>query len=105
MSGSIDEVYVGETSSLRRRIATNYRSPGVSQSTSIRINAWLIAQLADNWEVGLDFAVTGEVTTGVRTEPAAFAASWTRRLAENAILGIKYGRKDRRVINLNTAPS
>lgn len=103
-AGSIDEVYIGESSSLRRRIGTNYRTPGASQSTSIRINAWLLNIIRDGWAVTLDYSLAGAVTIGEDAMPAPLAASWARRLAENAMLGIEHVRGDRVVINLKSAP-
>ena len=39
-----DRVYVGETDQLKRRFE-GYRTPGVSQTTNIRLNAVLVALL------------------------------------------------------------
>jgi DNA-binding XRE family transcriptional regulator len=42
----LGRVYVGETDNLRRRLAGNYRNPGPTQQTSLRVNAVLRDHLA-----------------------------------------------------------
>lgn len=54
-------MYIGETDNLRRRLSSNYRSPGPSQQTSLRVNALLRAHLAAGGRVDLAVATVATV--------------------------------------------
>ncbi len=45
--------YIGETDNLRRRLSSNYRNPGPSQQTSLRINRLLREHLGRGGAVKL----------------------------------------------------
>lgn len=82
-------VYVGESTDLRRRMA-NYRNPGGSQMTNLRLNARLRDHLAVGGRVTLAIAieatiVIGDPDAGPRT-PLDLSRGFSRRLVENATL-------------------
>ena len=80
-----DRVYMGETDNTRRR-GQNYRTPGPSQRTSLRINALLRDHLAAGGTAALAIASTAEVIRdglGARLDLAGKAG---RVLAEHAAL-------------------
>ena len=84
-------VYIGESDNLRRRLATNYRSPGNGQPTSLRVNAALREHLTGRGTVGLVIATAATVHVSVAGgEPAPSAldlsAKAARLLAENAAI-------------------
>ena len=53
-----EAVYIGETNNLNRRFG-NYRNPGPSQKTSLRINAALIEALGKGSEISLSVVTEG----------------------------------------------
>lgn len=81
-------VYVGETDNLRRRLASNYRSPGPSQQTSLRVNALLRDHIAAGGDVHvaavLDVRVIG--SDAEDEAPLDLRRKAGRLLAENAAL-------------------
>lgn len=58
-----DRIYVGETDNLRRRLSGNYRNPGPTQQTSLRVNAVLCDHLAAGGTVELAVAVAAAFTS------------------------------------------
>ena len=52
------QVYIGESLNLRRRFR-NYRGPGPTQQTSLRINALLLEAIADGTIVAVDIVTEG----------------------------------------------
>lgn len=79
-------VYIGESDNLRRRLSTNYRNPGSSQQTSLRINRLLRDHLGRGGTVKLRIAtdVDAEIDgVGALLDLTSKAA---RLLAENAAL-------------------
>lgn len=81
--------YIGESDNLRRRLSGNYRNPGSSQQTSLRVNALLRQHLAAGGPVTVDVAVqvSAAVGTGER-EPIDLGRKANRLLAENAALAV-----------------
>ena len=57
------QIYIGESSSLRRRFG-NYRGPGPTQQTSLRINALLKEALIAGLDIGVDI-VTDGISLGI----------------------------------------
>lgn len=80
-------IYIGETDRLRRRLSVNYRSPGPSQATSLRINALLREHLGSGGVVELAIATEARCSLNGRS-PAALDLTGKagRLLAENAAL-------------------
>lgn len=84
-------VYLGESDNLRRRLASNYRSPGNSQQTSLRVNAALRHHLASEGRVDLAIATAATVyVTAGGSEPTPaeldLSGKAARLLAENAAI-------------------
>lgn len=79
-------VYIGESDNLRRRLSTNYRNPGPSQRTSLRINRLLRDHLGRGGAVKLRLAteVDAEIDGAVALLDLKTKAA--RLLAENAAL-------------------
>lgn len=94
-------IYIGETDGLRRRLAGNYRSPGPSQATSLRVNALLRQHLGLGGVV--DLAIATEAWCLVNDGERA-ALDLTRKaarmLAENAALVLAQVRDDADIENL-----
>ena len=81
------ETYVGETDNLRRRFHVNYRSPGSSQQTNIRIKAWLLERLAHAIEVHADIVIAASIEMADESPTIDLSLKWQRRLIENAAIG------------------
>lgn len=77
-----ESVYIGESDNLRRRFG-NYRNPGASQQTSLRINALLKSSIEGGGEISV--AVADEVRIGddISNESAGLSQKSIRRLFEN----------------------
>lgn len=94
-------VYIGETDNLRRRLSTNYRSPGPRQKTSLRVNAMLREHLSQGGEVAL--ALTSDVTVRLDADDA-YQLDLTRKaarlLSESAALVLAQARDDADIENL-----
>lgn len=77
--------YIGETDNLRRRLGSNYRNPGPSQQTSLRVNAALLTHLDAGGEVLVDVALSAEAAA---PDAAPVSLDLTRKagrlLAESA---------------------
>ena len=90
--------YVGETDNLSRRMG-NYRNPGPTQATNIRMAEILVAALAAGAEVALSIATdtTFVVRDGQRA-PADLAMKCVRRMFENFV---QYAEWDEEIESLN----
>jgi hypothetical protein len=93
-----DRVYIGETDNTRRR-GQNYRTPGPSQRTSLRINALLCDHLAAGGTVAVATASTAEVIRDGRPALLDLAIKAGRVLAEHAAL-VTATLDGERVLNL-----
>lgn len=80
-------IYIGETDDLRRR-ATNYRNPGPTQDTNIRLNAALKAQLTGGGTARLAVVTAARVQEGDTGDAVVLDLSRKapRLLVENAAL-------------------
>lgn len=78
-------VYIGESENLSRRFG-NYRNPGPSQQTSLRINRFLIQLLSDNGEISVSVAEDAAITIADIHQIADFSDASIRRLFENFAL-------------------
>lgn len=77
--------YIGESENLRRRFG-NYRNPGPTQQTSLRINSWLKELLRDNGEVLIAIA---EQATLDGTE-VDLSRKASRRMFEQMAIVLEY---------------
>lgn len=85
--GDVERFYIGETDNVRRRLGTNYRSPGPRQRTSLRVNEALATHLAAGGDVSVDAALTAEWSNGDDDlESLDLTRKASRLLAENAAL-------------------
>jgi hypothetical protein len=85
-AGGRARVYIGESDNLRRRLTGNYRNPGPSQQTSLRINAMLRDHLLGQGVVEVAVATAVSVwLDGVQSDLDLNRKSG-RLLAENAAL-------------------
>ncbi len=79
-------VYIGESDNLRRRLSSNYRNPGPSQQTSLRVNARLREHLAEGGTVRLDVATAAQLHLPNSNLALDLGTKPGRLLAENAAL-------------------
>lgn len=86
----VQRLYFGETTNLHRRLAGNYRRPGPTQRTSLRINALLSGHLAQGGSVEVATAVNAAVYLAGIPEPLDLARKAARLLGENAALVAAY---------------
>jgi hypothetical protein len=94
-------LYIGETDNLRRRLAGNYRRPGPTQTTSLRINSLLCEHLNLGGSVQLVIATTVDVQlNGQPPQPLELAHKASRLLAENAALVHARATEDVDFVNL-----
>jgi hypothetical protein len=98
-------VYIGESSSLPRRLNTNYRNPGPTQQTSLRVNALLIEHLRAGGTVALAVSTASSLSAGpgvsqVTDQPLDLTHQASRRLAENAALVLARITDDADIENL-----
>jgi len=93
-------IYVGETSSLRRR-AGNYRNATPHQQTSFRVNGILLEHLGSGGTVLLAVTTTALVDLGVGPEALDLTRKAARRLAENAALAVLIAAGDADIENLD----
>lgn len=78
--------YIGETVNLRRRLG-NYRNPGPTQATSIRINEVLRTHLAADGQAEVDLIASDiELSIGGQSLSFDLADKAVRRLLEQAAL-------------------
>lgn len=78
-------VYIGETDQLPRRFS-QYRSPGPSQRTNLRMNERMRLNLGASREVAVDVAIHAWVQVGGAREPLDLNRKSHRMLAEEAAL-------------------
>lgn len=74
--------YIGETDNLKRRFG-NYRHPGPSQQTSLRINKYLIDSLKDGAEIGISIVQEVWIKDDGKSLRADLADKAVRRMFEN----------------------
>ena len=87
-----ESIYIGETDNLQRRFG-NYRNPGPSQKTSLRINATLKEALNEGAEIAIAAITTNVwIDTGNGLRSANLDSKVTRCLFENAAIADNGGR-------------
>jgi hypothetical protein len=75
--------YIGETDNLKRRFQ-NYRNPGNTQQTNLRINDIFLAAIADGAEVAVSIVTSdARISRNSQIETADFSSKAIRRLFEN----------------------
>lgn len=94
------QAYIGETDNLRRRLTTNYRTPGATQKTSLRVNALLRTHLAGGGQVRLAVATEAIVRLRGSEQPLDLRRKASRLLAENAALVLALAEDDAEIMNL-----
>jgi hypothetical protein len=99
-AGARPQVYIGETDNLRRRLSNNYRSPGPSQRTSLRVNALLRSHIAAGGEVDLAVATVAVVHMRGDEQVLDLRRKAGRLLAENAALVLAQVTADADIVNL-----
>ena len=78
--------YVGETDELRRRFQ-QYRTPGDTQRTNIRMNTEFCDHMTAGGTIEIDIAVDGvDVAAGAKPVAVDLAGTAMRRLLEHAAL-------------------
>lgn len=100
MAGARPQVYIGETDNLRRRLSSNYRSPGPSQQTSLRVNAHLRAHLEAGGQVDLAVATAAAVHLHDGEQRLDLHRKAGRLLAEGAALILAQVTADAEILNL-----
>ena len=94
-------VYIGETDNLSRRLAGNYRNPGPSQQTSLRVNAILREHLGAGGLVRLAVTTVAMVQLAGRDDqPLDLSRKAARLLAESAALVLAQLTDDADIENL-----
>jgi hypothetical protein len=84
--GSVERRYIGESDNLARRFV-NYRTPGSTQPTNVRINTILLEALRSGAEVSASAVVDGAwVNWGSAPVKIALSSKAGRRLLENAAI-------------------
>jgi len=99
-AGPAARVYVGESENLHRRLSGNYRNPGPSQRTSLRINALLRDHLGSGGTVALAVATSAVVLIGDREQPLDLSAKAGRLLAESVAVVHAQATGDAQIVNL-----
>jgi hypothetical protein len=77
--------YIGESDNLRRRFG-NYRNPGPTQQTSLRINAWLKELIDDGGEVLIYVALSADLNGTA----ADISRKPTRRMFEQMAIALEH---------------
>ncbi|GII25702.1 DUF7662 domain-containing protein [Planosporangium mesophilum] len=98
--GARRRIYIGETENLRRRLAGNYRNPGPTQQTSLRINALLHEDLARGAAIELAIATDAMIYLDGEPRPLDLTRKAGRLLAENAALVHAHATDDAEIVNL-----
>ena len=80
-----DNIYVGETSRLRRRFQ-QYRTPGPSQQTNIRMNHSITAALNEGFEVVVSTIEQATINVDGIDSPLDLSRKSGRLLVESAVL-------------------
>lgn len=83
--GRTPSVYIGETDQLPRRFA-QYRNPGPSQRTNIRLNDRIRQHLAAGEHIAIEVVTAARVEVGAARETLDLARKSHRMLAEEAAL-------------------
>jgi len=90
--------YIGETDNLARRFQ-NYRTPGPTQKTSIRINAVLLEALQSGADISASAVTSGAwVDWGAGRQAADLQSQSLRRLLEHAAI-VECGAQDLEILN------
>lgn len=84
-----NEVYVGETDRLQRRMQ-HYRTPGPSQMTNIRMNAWFLERLAAGSAVELAIATAARLDVDGRVRAADLSRKEERVVVEHAAILVEF---------------
>lgn len=85
--------YIGESDNLRRRFG-NYRNPGPTQATSLRINAVLNEHLHAGRKAALDIIISDiEISFGGKTMTIDLSVKSMRRLLEQAAIVAEDGEE------------
>jgi hypothetical protein len=82
--------YIGETENLARRFS-NYRTPGLSQQTNVRVNARLLEMMSAGAEVVVSAVVAAWLDRGRGRETADLSSRAVRRMIENAAVWDRAG--------------
>jgi len=82
-------LYIGESENLRRRFS-NYRNPGPTQQTSLRINAWLKELLSSGGGVSVAIVEDARMTTKRGETGADFSVKSIRRLFEHLAISLEH---------------
>jgi hypothetical protein len=82
-------IYIGESDNLKRRFS-NYRNPGPTQRTSVRINAWLLELLSSGGEISVAIVEDARLTTKVGEATADFSVKSVRRLFEQLAISLEH---------------
>jgi hypothetical protein len=82
-------LYIGESENLRRRFS-NYRNPGPTQQTSLRINAWLKELLSSGGEISVAIVEDARMTTKRGETNADFSVKSIRRLFEQLAISLEH---------------
>jgi hypothetical protein len=80
-------VYVGETDHLPRRFQ-QYRTPGISQSTNVRLKARMMEHLALDGDVAVAIIQSGRIHIDGRACPTNFSFKSTRLFFESAAVEV-----------------
>ena len=84
--GGRESRYVGETDNLNRRMG-NYRNPGLTQQTSLRMNAILKSELLAGSEIAISVVTGGAwIETPKGRKAADLSSKVVRCLLENAAI-------------------
>jgi hypothetical protein len=84
-SGEEASVYIGQSESLPRRFS-QYRRPGPSQFTNIRMNARMLEHLTCGGSIRVWAATSGSVVVNGQESPIDLAAQAERLLAETSAI-------------------
>jgi hypothetical protein len=84
--GNSEKRYIGQTENLARRLG-NYRNPGPTQQTNVRLNAEFLRALADGAQISVAAVIGGAWIAGEAGKvPADMSSISTRCLLENAAI-------------------
>ena len=82
-------IYVGESENLKQRFS-NYRNPGPTQQTSLRINAWLVDLLSSGGEISAAVVEDARMTTKRGETTADLSIKSVRRLFEQLAISLEH---------------
>jgi len=82
-------LYIGESDNLSRRFG-NYRNPGPTQQTSLRINQFLTDLLTSGGEVSVSLAMKAAIDTAGGRIPVDFSDKNIRRLFECLAIALEH---------------